>query len=347
VRLAPSVLLLALLTASTAHPVCDPPRCRDVAVPVPRRVQVPERTVRVLLPEGYDDSRRRYPVFYLLHGAGDTFATWTENTDVQEFSTSLPVIIVMPDGGRNAEAGFYSDWLDGSRQWETFHTRVLRKFVDRRFRTLRGRRHRAVGGLSMGGFGALSYAARHPGLFRAAASFSGALDPLYPSAEMPTLRFILSPGAWGDPVADAEVWRDHSLTDRAADLEGVALFLATGDGTRGGPAGDVENPFAYATEVVVAAMTRSFAAALDAAGVPHTDDFYGAGYHGWPYWQRELHWALPQIVALIGPRRRALSRVVCAGAQRRAAARAAARLRDQSVGPPASTNAPLGEHGVA
>jgi S-formylglutathione hydrolase FrmB len=49
----------------------------------------------------------------------------------------------MPDGGKDAEAGFYSDWLDGSRQWETFHTRVLRRYVDRKFRTLKGWRHRA------------------------------------------------------------------------------------------------------------------------------------------------------------------------------------------------------------
>jgi len=39
--------------------------------------------------------------------------------------------------------------------------------------------------------------------------------------------------------------------------------------------------------------------ALDAAGVLYGKDFYLGGYHGWPYWERELHWALPRIVPLI------------------------------------------------
>jgi len=301
--------LFALLLL--AHPVaagatCDPPRCLDVVVPVPRHLRVPDSAVRVILPEGYRGARARYPVLYLLHGAGDTYRSWSENTDVQAFSADFRLIIVMPDGGKDAEAGFYSDWLDGSRQWETFHTRVMRKYVDRHFRTLRGRRHRAVAGLSMGGFGAMSYAGRHPRLFAVAASFSGALDTLFPAPAEPILHTlnILALGAWGDPVESEQVWRGHNPTDLAPKLRGTALFVATGNGTRGGPAGDIDGvPLAYATETVVGIMSQTFVAALDEADVPHTDDFYGAGYHGWPYWQRELHWALPQMMALIGSRR--------------------------------------------
>jgi S-formylglutathione hydrolase FrmB len=261
--------------------------------------------VRVLLPDGYDGGHARYPVLYLLHGAGDTFAAWTDLTDVADFAPTFPLIVVMPDGGHDANAGFYSDWIDGSRQWETFRTRVLRKWVERHLRTLRGGRHRAVAGLSMGGFGAMSYAARHRHLFRAAASFSGAVDTLYPSPTSPVLYtlHIVGPGLWGDPATHVDTWRAHDPTTRAADLAGVALFLATGDGTMGGPAGDVSDPLAYATEQVVAAMTHNFAGALDAAHVSHVDDFYRGGYHGWPYWQRELHWALPQIVDAVGRRR--------------------------------------------
>lgn len=305
-RLQAGLLTLVLLADPlAARGACDAPRCVDVVVPVPRRLHVPDSTVRVLLPEGYRDSRTRYSVLYLLHGAGDTYRTWTDLTDVQAFSADFPLIIVMPDGGKDAEAGFYSDWLDGSRQWETFHTRVLRKYVDRHYRTLRSKRHRAVAGLSMGGFGAMSYAARHPRLFRAAASFSGALDTLYPSPTSPFIRSlnILDIGGWGDPVENADVWRAHNPTDLAAKLRGVALFISTGDGTRGGPFGDVDVPLAYAIEAVVGTMSQNFAAALDAAGVPHTDNFYGPGYHFWSYWERELHAVLPQIVGIIGPHR--------------------------------------------
>ena len=292
------------LFAANARAACDPPRCFDVEVPLPPRVSVPDSTVRILLPTDYDVSGARYPVLYLLHGAGDTFATWSEMTDVQAFTASLPIIVVMPDGGKDANAGFYSDWVDRSRQWETFHTRVLRRYVESSFRTLRGRRHRAVAGLSMGGFGAMSYAARHDHLYAAAASFSGAVDTLYPDPAQPVVfqAHIVAPGIWGDPVANARTWRAHNPVDRAADLNGVALFLATGDGTMGGPAGDDPgNPAGYVIESVVEKMSLSLAGALDADGIPYEKDFYEGGYHGWPYWERERHWSLPQILTIIGP----------------------------------------------
>lgn len=297
--------LTLLAVPLSARAACDPPRCTDVVVPVPQDLSVPDSTVRVLLPADYSATSQRYPVLYLLHGAGDTFATWTEQTDVQDFSAQFPLIIVMPDGGRDANAGFYSDWHDGSRQWETFHTRVLRKYIDHQYRTLRSRRHCAVAGLSMGGFGAMSYAARHPRRFGAAASFSGAVDTLYlePATNILFASGIVSAGVWGDPATDVRPWRKHNPTDLARRLRGVALFVASGDGTMGGPAGDdPSNPLGYVIEQVVFQMSLSFTRALDAAGVPYSQDFYQGGYHGWPYWQRELHWALPQIMAIIGPR---------------------------------------------
>ena len=310
-RLAVAIALVAALTvgaqpAEAAPDSCVGPRCVDVQVPVPDGLVVPENRVRVILPEGYADHPcRTYPVLYLLHGVGDTYKTWTENTDVVEFTKGLPVIVVMPDGGRSPDAGWYSDWVDGSRHWETFHTDVLPKYVDATFRT-GGAAHRLIAGLSMGGFGTMSYAARHPGMFKAAASFSGAVDTMY--------GFPLSgPGfsalhdqfgtpddrVWGNQLSDQATWRAHNPTDLAAALAGTALFVATGTGTPGGPAGDVpDNPGAYGLEAFIFQLNLSFARALTLAGVPFQQDFYPGGYHGWPYWERELHWALPQMVPL-------------------------------------------------
>ncbi len=297
--------VLAAFSASVAAAaVCDPPRCVDETVPLPANVTVPSSTVRVLLPPGYDPTALRYPVLYLLHGAGDTFASWTEQTDVEDFSAQFPVIVVMPDCGHDAAAGFYSNWVDGSRQWEAFHTHVLMQYVDRHFSTLHNWRHRAAAGLSMGGFGAMSYAARHHHLFRAAASFSGAVDTLYPQPLTSILysQGVVNPDVWGSPTADEAIWRQHNPTDLAGRLRGVALFLASGDGGRGGPAGDDPNNLAgYIAEAFIKQMNLDFAHALEAAGIPYTADFYQGGYHGWPYWQRELHWSLPQIMSLIGP----------------------------------------------
>src|SRR5439155_874330 len=80
-------------------------------------------------------------------------------------------------------------------------------------------------GLSMGGFGAMSYAARHRGLFRAAASFSGAVDTRYvePASGIGFNIFHDTFGTpddrvWGNQVTDEATWRAHNPTDRAADL---------------------------------------------------------------------------------------------------------------------------------
>ena len=306
------LLALAALHAAPAQAACDPPRCHDVAVPLPAGVSVPENRVRILLPSGYDaqDPSTRYPVLYLLHGAGDSYATWTQNTDVEAFTAAFPLIVVMPDAGHGGsppnEAGWYSDWQDGSRQWETFHTEVLVDYVDASYHTL-GAGHRAVTGLSMGGFGAMSYAARHPGLFQAAASFSGAVDTQHAApasgaafANLQDAFGTPGPGVWGDQLADEPTWRAHNPRARAADLACSELFVATGTGTPGGPAGDdLGNPGGYAIESFIFQMNASFAAALVQAGVPFQQDFYTGGYHGWPYWERELHWALPQILPVI------------------------------------------------
>ena len=69
-------------------------------------------------------------------------------------------------------------------------------WVDATYRTVAAKRGRAIAGLSMGGYGALSYAARHPGTFAAAASFSGALE-------------VGSAAAWGVRSGNKARWRAH------------------------------------------------------------------------------------------------------------------------------------------
>src|SRR5438105_9782952 len=95
--------LLAGPAAVGAHArtVCAPPGCLDVAVPYPSTLKVPDSHVRILLPARYRAHGPGYPVLYLLHGAGDTYRSWAENTDLVKFSDAYRVIVVMPDGGRN------------------------------------------------------------------------------------------------------------------------------------------------------------------------------------------------------------------------------------------------------
>lgn len=124
----------------------------------------------VILPEGRGGP---FPVFYLLHGLSDDHTGWTRRTSIERYVQDLPLIVVMPDGGR----GFYTDARDNPRgAIETFITRDLIGFVDGAFQTIPTREGRVIAGLSMGGYGAFKLALKHPNLFRAAVSHSGAVD---------------------------------------------------------------------------------------------------------------------------------------------------------------------------
>jgi len=122
------------------------------------------------------------------NGCCDTYDSWTRETDVEELARLRQVLVVMPEGG---PVGWYSDWWNhgagGPPAWETFHLRELRQVLEAGHGA--GDR-RVIAGLSMGGFGALSYAARQPGLFHAVASYSGAVHPLTPGFAEGLLAFI-------------------------------------------------------------------------------------------------------------------------------------------------------------
>ena len=118
--------------------------------------------VNVLLPDGYDpDSKRRYPVLWLLHGAFEGADQWLGFT---ERAAGMRAILVMPDGG---SFGMYADWWnDGARgdpAWATYHRKALRRAIERRYPIRSGRRRHAIAGISMGGQGTLRYAATLPG----------------------------------------------------------------------------------------------------------------------------------------------------------------------------------------
>ena len=252
--------------------------------------------VRLLTPRGWSaHPRRHWPVLWLLHGCCDTYDSWARSTDVARLRALRDVLVVLPEGGA---VGFYSDWRNGGRggapAWETFHLRELRGLLERDFGA--GRR-RAIAGLSMGGLGAMAYAARHPGVFGAAASFSGLVHPRQHAAFLLGLMGAFTPDAravWGDPAGDRATWAAHDPTALAARLRGTRLFVASGDG-RPGPFDRRGRP-RDGIEATVGAETRSFVRRLRALRVRARTDLYGPGTHTWPYWRRELHRALPTLL---------------------------------------------------
>jgi S-formylglutathione hydrolase FrmB len=266
-------------------------RMRDLTVASPALGAAVK--VRLLLPVHYRARPgARWPVLYLLHGCCDTYRSWTRSTDVAALSAHSDVLVVMPDGGK---AGFYSDWLAGPR-WETFHLAELRQILQRNYRASTVM---AVAGVSMGGLGALAYAARHRGLFRAAASFSGiAGTRLSPQESKRYMGLVRSQGddpshLWGDPRRDAAVWAAHNPYDLAPKLRGTALFIAVGTG-QPGPL-DPPGTAASTIESSLAAENAALARRLRALKIPAQFGFYGPGTHSWPYWQRDLHQAWPLL----------------------------------------------------
>jgi diacylglycerol O-acyltransferase / trehalose O-mycolyltransferase len=256
--------------------------------------------VRLLLPQGFEGTTRRYPVLYLLHGCCDSWVAWTRSTDVEALSARDDVIVAMPDGGR---AGFYSDWLRGPR-WETFHVDELPEVLEDRYRASGTR---AVAGVSMGGLGAMAYAARHPGAFRAAASFSGVLDTRGTTGARG--RFVLGLLAaegergmdlWGDPHSHARIWAAHNPADLAPRLRGTVLFVSAGSGAA--PRGDPLGVAATLLERIVGRQSATFVARLRRERIAVVADLGRRGTHTWPSWQRALHRSWPLLMAALGTR---------------------------------------------
>jgi S-formylglutathione hydrolase FrmB len=271
-------------------------RTRDLTIDSPAVGTV---MVRLLIPSGFDaQPSTRWPVLCLLHGATMSHEAWMDNTDVEALTAATDLLVVMPDAGT---LGYYSDWWNGGAggppKWETFHLIELRQLLERNWHA--GDK-RVIAGLSMGGYGAIEYAERQPGMFAAAASFSGVLDTVGGHADTAAALVGLtwSTDLWGDPVAQADVWKAHDPTTNAAALKGTALYVAYGNG-QPGPL-DASGTSADQLEAWIAPMNDTFVHHLAALNIPVTVDAYGAGTHNWPYWQRDLHSSLPFLLKALG-----------------------------------------------
>src|SRR2546430_7311823 len=236
--------------------------------------------VRVLLPRGYrSGGSRRYPVLYLLHGAVDDYRSWTAKGDAEHLTAGLPLIVVMPDAGNG---GFYSDWFNngagGPPEWETYHVGQLIPWIDAHYPTIASRDGRATAGLSMGGFGAMTYPARHPDMFVAAASFSGAVNSneYEPAGEPDESTFDggLPYATWGPRPTEEVRWRAHNPWDLAENLRGLDLTIRTGNGQSGGPYGRGDPIESYVHQASLDLHNR-----LVAPHLKHVWDDYGPGRH--------------------------------------------------------------------
>ncbi|WP_231425213.1 alpha/beta hydrolase family protein [Pedobacter sp. Leaf250] len=142
------------------------------------KVMNKEIKAAVIKPQLYEGSTKRFPVLYLLHGAGGKYSDWLLNTKdkeaVKKLADNFSIIVVCPDGG--VTSWYFDSPIDPSYQYETYIAKELVEFVDSRYRTINDKNGRAITGLSMGGHGGLYLAFRHQDIYGACGSMSGGVD---------------------------------------------------------------------------------------------------------------------------------------------------------------------------
>ncbi|MDM1545656.1 esterase [Ignatzschineria indica] len=172
-------------------------------------------TMQVYLPDGYDATQSdKYPVIYMLHGASGSNTDWLVKGGIKVTADQLmkrgelrDSVIVMPTFGPST---WYTD--GNAEKAETAFVEEFIPYIEKTFNVREDRAGRSVGGLSMGGYGALNLSLSHPELFCAAGVLSPAIyDPLPPetSTARQTAQFVkdnqFDEKAWGDSLYTARL----------------------------------------------------------------------------------------------------------------------------------------------
>ena len=286
----------------------------------------------VYLPQSYGDTAaaaRRYPLAVYLHGGLGSETDWTALGQLGAVMDSLvavgmqEMIVVMPDG----DDGWWTTWhalndIAACRRapqretvetfcvpWPKYDDYVVHDVIahtDSLYRTERQRESRGIAGLSMGGYGAITIAARYPGTFTVAASHSGVLRPALvidsgtvATTGAPTMRDAstrdelkaLWGGLWSmiEPAfgSDSVSW----ITRDPAHL--IAQMIGRGDVV---PSLFVD----VGTSDGLLTMNRAFRDRMAALNVPVLYAEWPGG-HDWPYWRAHLPESLRFLAERLAP----------------------------------------------
>ncbi|MCP2043310.1 alpha/beta hydrolase family protein [Pontibacter sp. HSC-36F09] len=229
----------------------------------------------VVTPDGYQKKKNGpYPVLYLLHGYSGNFSNWLkvppQKDLLQTMADKYQLIIVTPDGGFSS--WYYDSPVDKSSQYETFITQELRQEIERRYKAIPERSARFISGLSMGGHGALYLSARHPELYLAAGSMSGALNVSRSESErlLKSIEAVLGP-----KEENLERFRQNSVVHMVPQLKqsGVHLIIDCG------------------VSDMLVEDNRELHRRLVYEKVPH-EYIERPGAHTWAYWGNALEYHL-------------------------------------------------------
>jgi S-formylglutathione hydrolase FrmB len=242
----------------------------------------------IYLPPGWAEGGRRYPVAYLLHGVDGNHLEYLHDGRLQAALDGLiasgkapPMIVVMPDGGNS----WYVDSgdLGGPGNYGTAIGDELPAYVERVFRGIAEPGGRAIGGFSMGGFGALHLAFERPFRYAAAASLSGAFwTRIKPDTVMENWTRRIFSGSFGQPFQPARFIRQNpfwTVESLAGAEHAPAVYLAVG----------AADPFRAELS------TRDLEGRIAKSGLRHTLEIFPGG-HDWSTWGA----ALPGMLQFFG-----------------------------------------------
>ena len=233
-----------------------------------------EQPYTYLLPYGYDPERA-YPLLVLLHGWSSDHQGWTTYTRLARYVAAYDLIVACPDGGSD---GWYTNAVHAGERREDDITMDFASHLKSRFALVPRGRGWGIGGLSMGGYGAVKIALKYPHMFSVAVSHSGAFEKMQTKKVHPV---------FGDPEADRTMRQRENL-----------VWLAEQALSRW----PTERPHLYldcGTEDPLLESNRRFVDHLNFIGYPCSYREL-PGQHTWPYWDRAFKTVLPELARTLG-----------------------------------------------
>lgn len=229
-------LILSILLASA---VANAQTSKLIEAKIDSRIVPGPVAYALLLPDGYEASRKPFPLLFMLHGGGADHRSLARLKpifdDLWKAGTLSPMVVVTPSVSRS----FYMDYRDGSEKWETF---VVGPFLDHlrsSYKVSRERRETFLAGISMGGMGALRMGLKYTDRFGAIAALEPGTDPAFKWKDVkPRNRFwrseALMQTIFGKPVDEAYWEANNPASIAAKDAERIrasciAIYLECGD----------------------------------------------------------------------------------------------------------------------
>jgi S-formylglutathione hydrolase FrmB len=268
------------------------------------------RPMAIYLPRSYDEGDKLYPVIYYLHAYSNDYTMWSSDIksvvdDLIQQSKVQDMIIVMPDATNKYGGSWYSN-SSVAGNYEDYITKDLVKFIDSKYRTLQQRESRAIGGGSMGGYGAMKLAMKHPEVYCAVVSHSGLLsinhwkDIVRANPQgMQSLAIAWSPNPNSDSLCDYPADNKGNLIEDVWNrwLENdVVSMVKSYQGNLKKLAGIYFDHGKQDTTVNIS-EAQEFDKVLTEAGISHIYEEY-AGGHG-DQWNSRLYIAIPFLSNLL------------------------------------------------